>query len=153
MAKENDNTTCDHEFDIITLKTELAEQKKKVDEFTNQNADLAAKLDESNKKLKEATDTLTTYINAEKKHLVEDIAKRSDLKAEELDKKEIGELRIIQTAIDHVKVEGTVKSVRSAGTDKTHEIPASALTGSVTARMSVGRPKKNADGSIEWVVE
>jgi hypothetical protein len=153
MAKENDcaNSNCDHEFDIATLMTELAEHKKKTDELTTQNKAATDKLAESDKKLKEATDTLDVYVKAEKKHLVEDIAKRSDLKADELDKKDIGELRIIQTAIDHVKVDGTVKPVRGAAGTST-KLDADPR-GQNLFQIPIGRPKRNADGSVEWVVD
>jgi predicted RNase H-like nuclease (RuvC/YqgF family) len=148
MAKENDCAECD-KVDIATLKTELAEQKKKNDEFTTQNKDLQAKLDEATKVAKAATDSLNQYRDAEKKALADSIIKRTDFKAEDLKDKSVEDLRNIHSALDHAKVDGTVKPVRGTGADNKVEVD---LRKPNDAILSIGRPERQADGSIKWVV-
>jgi predicted nuclease with TOPRIM domain len=149
MAKENDYADCD-KFDIATLRTELATSTKKVDEFTAKNTELTTKLADAEKKAKEATDELNKYVEAEKKALADSIVKRTDFKAEDLKDKSVVDLRNIHSALDHFKVDGTVKPVRGSGSDGTKlDID---IRQSHDVIVPVGKPKRNADGSIEWVV-
>jgi hypothetical protein len=148
MSKDNPETICD-ELDLAALKVELAEARKKADESTQKATEFERKLADAEGKLKTTTDTLNVYLEAEKQGLVKAIADKTDLQPEELSKRSVDELRIINSTIDHVKVEGTVKSVRGADGNSTPTIP-SLRDGPVTAIMKLGTPKRTADGSITW---
>jgi polyhydroxyalkanoate synthesis regulator phasin len=148
MAKENDCADCD-KFDIATLKTELAASTKKVDELTTQGKDMQTKLDEATKVAKAATDSLNRYRDAEKKALVDSIVKRTDFKAEDLKDKSVEDLRNVHQALDHFKVDGTVKPVRGAGADSKVEVD---LRKANDVILAIGRPERQADGSMKWVV-
>jgi hypothetical protein len=150
LGNEKDCKECD-ELDLATLKNELTDTRKKVDDLTAQNKELTGKLEASEKKAKEAGDTLNQYREAEKKALLESIVKRSDFKPEDLKDKSVEELRTIHTTIDHVKPPdlGTVKNVRGAG-DGASSLPANfTADGKIDITKSlVGAPKKGADGRV-----
>ena len=142
---------CD-ELDLATLQNENADLKKKLDEATGQVKTLTDKVTDLEKKVKEATDALDQYREAEKKALIDSIAQRSEFKAEELKDKPVEELRVIHLAIDKVKPPaGTVKNVRGAGDGAARNVTADGRID--TTKSVMGRPKRNADGSVTWVVD
>ena len=148
MGKECND--CD-DLNVATLKNELAAATKKIDDLTTQNKELTGKVTDAEKKAKDANDELTKYKEAEKKGLAESILKRSDFKAEDLKDKSVEDLRTIHAAIDHVKIEGTVKNVRGAGDKLPLNMTAD---GKIDPTKSVmGNPVRQADGSIKWVVK
>jgi cell division septum initiation protein DivIVA len=151
MAKDcKDN--CD-ELDIATLQNANADLKTKVDALDVQVKDLTAKNVESEKKVKEATDALDKYKEAEGKALIESITQHSQLKADELKDRSVEELRIIHMAIDKANPpEGTVKNVRGAdGASAASNVMAD---GRIDLTKSImGNPVRQADGSIKWVVK
>jgi len=144
---------CD-ELDLATLQNENADLKKKLDEATGQVKTLTDKVTDLEKKVKDATDALNQYREAEKKALIDSIAQRSEFKADELKDKPVEELRVIHLAIDKVKPPaGSVKNVRGAG-DGASTGPNVLSDGRIDTTKSVmGRPKRNADGSIIWEVK
>jgi predicted RNase H-like nuclease (RuvC/YqgF family) len=151
MAKENDCENCD-KFDIAALRNEIADTKKKLDEFTAKNTELQGKLTAAEKTGKEATDSLNQYREAEKKALLDSIAKRTDFKVDDIKDKSVEELRTINATVDHIKPpEGTVKNTRGAG----EPLPKNrAADGRIDPTKSImGNPKRNADGSFTWVVD
>lgn len=152
LGKETDCKDCD-ELNLTALKNELDDARKKLDDVTAQNTELTAKLEASEKKAKEAGDALNQYREAEKKALLDSITQRSEFKADELKDKSVEDLRTIHLAIDKVKPAGTVKNVRGAG-DGASTAPNILADGRVDATKSVmGKPKRNADGSITWEVK
>jgi cell division septum initiation protein DivIVA len=143
---------CD-ELDFAAMQNDNADLRKKVDAFDAQIKDLTAKAADSEKKAKDANDILDKYIAAEKSSLVDSISKRSEFKADELAGKTVEELRVISVALDKAKPpEGTVKNVRGAdGAPARSNVMAD---GRIDATKSLmGSPKRNADGSIEWIVK
>jgi formate-dependent nitrite reductase cytochrome c552 subunit len=150
MAK--DCKDCD-ELDIATLQNANADLKTKVDALDGQVKDLTAKLADSDKKVKEATDALGTYKAAEGKALIESITQHSQLKADELKDRSVEDLRIIHMAIDKAKpAEGTVKNVRGADGSKSTRANVTA-DGKLDSGISImGIPVRQADGSIKWEV-
>jgi hypothetical protein len=150
MDKCND---CD-ELNLATLQNANADLKTKVDALDVQVKDLTAKLADSDKKVKEATDALNLYKEAEKKALVDSITQRSQFKVDELKDKTVEDLRVIHLAIDKAKPpEGTVKSVRGAdGTASTR--PNITADGKLDVGISLmGIPVRQADGSVKWEVK
>jgi len=146
---------CD-QLDVIALKQAVDEYKKQVDTLTTQNKDLTAKQADADKKLKEATDALNQYKEAEKKGLVEDIAKAADYKPEDLAKKPVEELRVIHDAISKVKKasDASVKNVRNAGGALPTLAPNITADGKIDPTKSImGNPVKQADGSFKWVIK
>lgn len=152
LTKDKDCTGCD-ELDIATLQNANTELKTKVDGLDVQVKDLTAKLTDSDKKVKEATDALNLYREAEKKALVDSITQRSQFKADELKDKSVEDLRVIHLAIDKAKPpEGTVKSVR--GADGASPAPNITTDGRIdTTKSLMGLPVRQADGSFKWVVK
>lgn len=152
MAKDcNDN--CD-ELDIAALQNANADLKTQVDKLNGQVTDLTAKLVDSEKKVKEATDALGTYKTAESKALVDSITKHSQLKADELKDRSVEDLRTIHMAIDKANPpEGTVKNVRGADGSVSTRANVTA-DGKLDPRISLmGVPVRQADGSIKWEVK
>jgi hypothetical protein len=146
------NSDCD-DLDAAALKASLDEANTKIQKLEADLNTATAGKTEAEKKAKDATDELTKYQEAEKTALVDSISKRSDFKAEDLAKKTVDELRTIHLAIDHVKVEGTVKNVRGAGDSTPIKAPNITADGKIDTRVSVmGQPVKQADGTIKWVV-
>jgi hypothetical protein len=136
------------------MQNENADLKKKLDEATTFGKDLTTKLADSDKKVKEATDALNLYKEAEKKALADSIIKRSEFKADELKDKTVEELRTIHVTIDKVKPpEGTVKNVRGAGDGAPTALNVNAAGQIDTTKSIMGNPKRKADGSFEWVVK
>jgi len=150
MPKENDCENCD-KFDVIALKNEIADQKKKVDDLTAKNTDLQGKLTTAEKAGKEATDSLNQYREAEKKALLDSIVKRTDFKLDDIKGKSVEELRTIHSTVDHIKPpEGTVKNTRPAGDNLPKNVMAD---GRIDPTKSImGQPQRQADGSIKWIV-
>ncbi len=149
--KNEDCSSCD-QFEALALKNEMDTLKKERDTLTGQNKELSTKVADSDKKLKEATDALNGYKEAEKKALVDSIVAKTEFKADDLGKKPVEELRVIYDAIEKVKKAGsdaTVKNVRSAGDNA----PPTRLNVSTDGRIDptkslMGHPKKGADGLI-----
>jgi phage shock protein A len=149
MSKECND--CD-ELNLATLQNENADLKKKLDEATGQVKTLTDKAAELEKRIKEATDALNAYKEAEKKALIDSIVQRSEFKADELKDKPVEELRVIHLAIDKVKPPaGTVKNVRGAGDGAARNLTADGRID--TTKSVMGEPKRNADGSVTWVVD
>jgi len=146
MGKETD---CD-DVDKAALRHDLAEATKKLTDAETLVTKLTTDKTDAEKKAKDATDELDKYKAAEKTALIDSITKRSDFKTDDLKAKTIEDLRTMRQAIDHVKIEGTVKSVRKAGDVERVNITAD---GKIDPSKSLmGNPVRQADGSFKWVV-
>lgn len=140
------------DLNIATLQNDNADLKKKVDELTKLNTDLTTQVADRDKKVKDASDALNLYREAEKKGLVGSITQRTEFKADELKDRTVDELRVIHLAIDKVKPPpGTVKNVR--GADGVSAAPNILSDGRLDLTKSMmGHPVRQADGSYKWVV-
>jgi len=146
--ENKENCDC-QDLDLAAIKTELADYKSKVDAVTRERDELRAKLEAAEKAGKDAVAMLDEYRAAEKKALVESIMKHSEFKADELNEKSVEELRLIHTAIDRVKPQGTVKNVRGTdGETRIGNVPISADGRIDNTKSPVGYPKRGTDGRI-----
>lgn len=141
------------ELDIVTLQNQVVDLKKELDAAKTQVTDLTKKAADSEKAVKEATDALNLYREAEKKALIDSITAKSEFKTDELKDKPVEDLRIANLAIDKAKPPaGTVKNVRGAGGDSASTRKNVLADGTIDPRISImGHPVRQADGSVKWV--